>query len=629
LWVFEYAHWYEGVGIAIAVLIAVGVATWSEHKNEGAFQRLLSEASRIQVKVFRDRVSRECPIEELVVGDIVLLQPGDKVPADGIVVEGTVTIDQASITGESEAVNKSAIADAQAAAEISDLHDPHWVFRGGVVEDGEAIIRIAAVGDRTFYGRLAQELTSEERDTPLQAKLAVLANQIGKFGLFGGIAIAFAYMGHKLFMVPGLSVETLIPYLGDISNWQGPEGLLKHFVNAVALAAVIIVVAVPEGLPMMVAIVLSLNMRKLLQDRVLVRKLLGIEAAGSLNLLFSDKTGTLTKGHLQVSTVVLGDGSEFQSLTTIPDGIRKVLSASIRLNTMAVVDTKSPGALHIIGADRTELALLEFVGEELLNPEAGDVVDAIGFSTARKFSAVQVEGGAATTFIKGAPEMILARCTKVLDVDGRATPFDTGSEIEVKLNALAARSMRLIALAVSEEPIGGQKALPSEMTLVGVLALRDELRPESRLAVQTARQAGVHVIMVTGDRHETAVAIATDVGLLDAESGVALTSKEIEELSDSQLKEMLPRLQVVSRAYPHTKSRLVKVAQETGLVGGMTGDGVNDAGALKRSDVGFSMGSGRTSLKRQGTLLSWTITSRRLRGPSSTGERYLNQSGSF
>lgn len=593
-----YTEWYEGLGIAIAVLIAVGVATWSEWSNEGAFQKLLDDASRIQVKVFRAGRSVEIPIDDLVVGDFVLLQPGDKVPADGLLVQGEITADQAAMTGESEPVNKSAIPNREAAAEIGDLHDPHWVFRGSVVEDGEAIVEIAAVGDKTFYGRLAQEMASENRETPLQAKLTVLAGQIGWFGLFGGIAIALAFMGQKLFMERGLALSELLPYLTDGANLMP---LLSDLVTAVILAAVIIVVAVPEGLPMMVAIVLSLNMRKLLQDRVLVRKLLGIEAAGSLNVLFSDKTGTLTKGHLQVSTVVLGDGSTRDSFAALPEPLRAMVGNSIRMNTMAVLDT-SGAVVNIVGADRTEAALLTFVEPMLREPDAGTVIDAVSFSTARKFSAVTLSEGPAVTLVKGAPELILPRCNQALDASGQAQPLSAHGELDGVLNQLADRSMRLIALAIAEEPIGEHKGLPQQMTLVGVIGLRDELRPETRDAVRTAREAGVHVVMVTGDRHETACAIARDAGLLDAQHGVALRSNEVEALSDTELMDVLPRLQVVSRAYPTTKARLVKAAQQLGLVGGMTGDGVNDAAALKRSDVGFSMGGGTEVAKEAGDI---------------------------
>lgn len=601
---FGYAEWYEGVGIAAAVAIATGVATWSEHKNEGAFQRLLNEASQISVKVFRNSISTEQPIDDLVVGDIILLQPGDKVPADGVVVSGELTVDQASMTGESEPVNKSAVHNRADANPEGDLHDPHWVFRGAVVVDGEAIIELVSVGDRTFYGRLAQEMGAEERDSPLQVKLRDLAGKIGNFGLYGGIAIALAFMGQKLFMQRGLDLSTVFPYLMDVANWPL---LFSDLVTAVILAAVIIVVAVPEGLPMMVAIVLSINMRKLLADRVLVRKLLGIEAAGSLDVLFSDKTGTLTRGELRVSTVLTGNGEQYSSFDNLPRSLRDIIGMSIKLNTMAVIDASKADQINIIGADRTELALLRFIEPILSIADSNSVTEAITFSTARKFSAVQVEGGRFTTLVKGAPELILARCSHYLDADGDRHHLDNEAGklgfIEDQLNILAKRSMRLLALAVSESPVGEHKTMPESLTLVGVVGLRDELRPESREAVRTARAAGVHVVMVTGDRFETAQAIATDVGLMDHPTALAMTSQQVEALSDDELKAVLPNLHVVSRAYPHTKSRLVKLAQELGMVGGMTGDGVNDAGALKRSDVGFSMGSGTEVAKEAGDIV--------------------------
>jgi P-type Ca2+ transporter type 2C len=593
-----YAEWYEGLGIAVAVMIAVGVATWSEWSNEGAFQRLLDDASRIEVKAFRNGQLAEIPIEQLVVGDCVLLQPGDKVPADGIVVQGSLTADQAAMTGESEPVNKSAIPDRAAAAEIGDLHDPHWVFRGAVVEDGEAIVEIAAVGDRTFYGRLARELSAEDRETPLQAKLSVLAGQIGWFGLFGGIAIAFAFMGQKLFMERGLTLATVMPYIGDGANFLA---LLSDMVTAVILAAVIIVVAVPEGLPMMVAIVLSINMRKLLKDRVLVRKLLGIEAAGSIGILFTDKTGTLTKGQLQVSTVVLADGSQYGTFDALPESLRAVVGNAIRMNTMAVLDTRGP-TVNIIGADRTEAALLQFVEPMLREPDAGSVVDGVAFSTTRKFSAVTLEGGPFVTAVKGAPELILQRCTQALDTAGARQSIRAHKHLDAILGVLAERSMRLIALAVADEPVGEHKTLPHNLTLVCVIGLRDELRDETPAAVRTARAAGVQVVMVTGDHHETACAIARDAGLLDGASAIALRATEVDAMSDTDLTTLLPRLRVVSRAYPTTKSRLVKLAQACGMVGGMTGDGVNDAAALKHADVGFSMGGGTEVAKEAGSI---------------------------
>ncbi len=593
---FGYAEWYEGVGIAAAVLIATGVATFSEYKNENAFQKLLEEASQIKVKTFRNESTAVIGIDELVVGDVVLLQPGDKVPADGIVLQGHLDADQSSLTGESEAMRKT-VGNSDAA---DDLHSPHHVFRGSVVVDGEAVIRITAVGDRSFYGRLIGEMQSEDRDSPLKVKLAALADAIGKFGTIAAVFIALAFMTQKLFMQRELTLGTVLPYLLDTANFPM---LLSDLVTAVILAVVIVVVAVPEGLPMMIAIVLSLNMKKLLASKVLVRKLLGIESAGSMNILFSDKTGTLTVGKLQVSTVLSGDGRQHAAYHQLPATLQKLVGLSIAENTSAVVDVLPDGKLNIVGADRTELALLQFAEDALRAPATHHLVEAIPFNSERKFSAAQLNGESAITLVKGAPELVLARCTHYYDETGARQPIASLEPLDAEMSALASRSMRLLALATSEQPIAGANDMPGELTLVAVLGLRDELRAESKQAVLTAQQAGIQVVMVTGDRKETAEAIARDVGLLDIADPVILSSSELEEMSDEALRTVMPRLRVVARAYPHQKSRLVKVAQDMGMVCGMTGDGVNDAAALKRADVGFAMGSGTEVAKEAGDII--------------------------
>lgn len=598
---FGYAKWYEGVGIAFAVVIATGVATWSEHKNENAFQRLLEEASQIIVKVFRNGGMAEVGIDDLVVGDYVLLQPGDKTPADGMIFTGKLQVDQASLTGESDPANKYAQPADAPESKPRDLHDPHSVFRGSVIADGEAVVKLTTVGDQTHYGKLARDLQGSERDSPLKAKLKVLANNIGTFGTIGAVLIAISFMFEKLFIEHGLTIDSILPYLMAWSNW--PE-LLSYAVTAVILAVVIVVVAVPEGLPMMVAIVLSINMRKLLIGKVLVRKLLGIEAAGSLNLLFTDKTGTLTKGELQVSTVLNGDGHRYNNFDALPVGIRDLVINSLRYNTIAIIDT-SQGQVNIVGADRTEQALLRYIEPVLQEPDNNiEIVNAIAFNAARKFSSVRLSGEQTITLVKGAPEIILANCTHYWDSQGTKQKLDDLTSLNAELNVLAGRSMRLLALATSELPIDSNSAvLPTPMTLVGVIGLRDELREESYAAVWRAQQAGIQVVMITGDRKETAHAIADDVGLLNLPDAIELTSAEIENMTDDELRDILPRLRVVSRAYPQTKSRLVQVSQELGLVVGMTGDGVNDAAALKRADVGFSMGSGTEVAKEAGDIV--------------------------
>lgn len=595
--IFGYAEWYEGVAIAAAVVIATGVATFSEFKNENAFQKLLEEASQIKVKAFRNGSTALISIDELVVGDLVLLQPGDMIPADGVLIQGHLDADQAPLTGESDAVRKIVGGDDSTEA---DLHSSLHMFRGSVVVDGEAIARVTSVGDSSFYGRLIGEMQTEDRDSPLKVKLAALADAIGKFGVIASIFIALAFMAQKLFMERGLTLVTVFPYITDSANFAQ---LLSDLVTAVILAVVIVVVAVPEGLPMMIAIVLSLNMKKLLSSKVLVRKLLGIEAAGSMNILFSDKTGTLTMGKLQVSTVLGGDGEQHPAYEKLPPALKKLVGVSIAENTAAVVDVLAGGALNIVGADRTELALLQFAEPALREKSTHHQIEVIPFNSERKFSAAQIRGEHQLTLVKGAPELVLAGCTHYYAQDGSRQPLGSLDRLDAEMSALAGRSMRLLALATTEVALDGSNTMPGELTLVAVLGLRDELRPESRAAVRTAQAAGIQVVMVTGDRKETAEAIARDVGLLDISDAVVLTSSEFEAMSDEQLRAIMPRLRVLARAYPHQKSRLVKVAQDMGMVGGMTGDGVNDAAALKRADVGFAMGSGTEVAKEAGDII--------------------------
>ncbi len=288
------------MGIAVAVVIATSVATISEYKNETSFRKLQEEASRIKISVFRNGHISEVYINDIVVGDYVLLQPGDKVPADGVVNEGEIEVDQSVLTGESEPANKYAVLSDNASDQKYDLSNPHSVYRGFVVTDGEAVMTVDKVGEKSLYGRTVKEIESEERKTPLQIKLSALGDGISKFGYIGGTFIALAFLFKKVFMDNHFAINEISQY---ISQWQV---FLHDAVTAVILAVIIIVVAVPEGLPMMIAIVLSLNMRKLLSAKVLVRKLLGIETSGSLNILFSDKTGTITRGQLQVVEFVPG-----------------------------------------------------------------------------------------------------------------------------------------------------------------------------------------------------------------------------------------------------------------------------------------------------------------------------------
>ena len=585
-----FAPWYEGLGIAFAVVMATLIATWSEYSNENEFQRLLEEASKVKVKVFRNSTLVEILIDDLVVNDLVLLQPGDTVPADGYLLTGEIELNESALTGESETVKKTGADDEK----HSEAEEKYEMSRAALVVDGEAVMKVLEVGDKTKYGATLKELTSAEtRPSPLQEKLATLGRQISRFGYVGALFIAFSFMFNHIFLEGG--------------GWEiyfskpAPE-IIYHIVTAIILAIIIIVVAVPEGLPMMIAVVLSMNMHKLLKAKVLVRKLLGIETSGSLTILFTDKTGTLTQGKLTVSELLLGNAEHFQSYKEIPENLRETVSFALRNNTPALIDTGDPENPKIVGANPTGQALLRFLGADLDKQDDVKVKVNIPFNSAYKFSATQVEGSQNLTMVKGAAEIVLAGCTHYLDVDGNKVELDS-EKLKEEMLGLSERAMRLIGLAVSNQDLGEENVLPSDLTLVGIFGLRDEMRKESKTAVETVRRAGIQVVMITGDAKDTAQAIAREVGILEKEQALVLTSKELGEISDEELIKILPDMRVVARALPADKNRLVKLAKSMNWVVGMTGDGVNDAPAVKNADVGFSMGDGTDMTKESSDIV--------------------------
>ena len=585
-----FAPWYEGLGIAFAVVMATLIATWSEYSNENEFQRLLEEASKVKVKVFRNSTLVEILIDDLVVNDLVLLQPGDTVPADGYLLTGEIELNESALTGESETVKKTGADDEK----HSEAEEKYEMSRAALVVDGEAVMKVLEVGDKTKYGATLKELTSAEtRPSPLQEKLATLGRQISRFGYVGALFIAFSFMFNHIFLEGG--------------GWEiyfskpAPE-IIYHIVTAIILAIIIIVVAVPEGLPMMIAVVLSMNMRKLLKAKVLVRKLLGIETSGSLTILFTDKTGTLTQGKLTVSELLLGNAEHLQSYKEIPENLRETVSFALRNNTPASIDTGDPENPKIVGANPTGQALLRFLGADLAKQDDVKVKVNIPFNSSYKFSATQVEGSQNLTMVKGAAEIVLAGCTHYLDVDGNKVELDS-EKLKEEMLGLSKRAMRLIGLAVSNQDLGEENVFPSDLTLVGIFGLRDEMRKESKTAVETVRRAGIQVVMITGDAKDTAQAIAREVGILEKEQTLVLTSKELGEISDEELIKILPDMRVVARALPADKNRLVKLAKSMNWVVGMTGDGVNDAPAVKNADVGFSMGDGTDMTKESSDIV--------------------------
>lgn len=576
------AEWFEPVGILVAIMIANGVASISESKQEGKASALKAEEeAKEMAKVIRDGRLEEIHVSEVVVGDIVYLQAGDKIPADGEIVEGSIKVDQAALNGETEEADKRPNTQGEA-YDVKDLLNLHYAYRGTVVCGGEAYMEIKVVGDNTLFGELALEVQEDTRETPLQVKLGKLAQQISTFGYIGAICI-----------VVGIIAKTLISgsIPGDIYQW------IRLVMDAVTVAVTIIVCAVPEGLPMLTSILLSFQSLKMAKDNVLVRKINGLETAGSLSILFSDKTGTITEGRLSVVELANGDLQTYEKFAELNPALAADLLNGIGVNNSAAV---SEG--NIIGGNSTDRALLAFLQEagqaDKINKENVKCFNA--FDSNKKSSSVTMrlpEGGMPMTYVKGAPEKIIERCTHYLDAQGRLQPLTEKTALNAYMDKQAGRSMRLLAVARVE----GEKD-DADLTLICVISIRDNVRKEAVAAIKDVQNAGVQVVMVTGDRKETAVAIAREAGLLQNPDDVALTSAEMAAKSDDELKQLLPHLRVVSRALPTDKSRLVRVAQELNLVVGMTGDGVNDSPALKKADVGFAMGSGTEVAKEAGDI---------------------------
>ncbi len=601
---FDQSEWYEALAIAIAVLLAVLVSTLSEFKNESSFQKLQEEASKIICNVFRDGKITEVLINEIVKGDYILLQSGDKIPADGILINGELKVNQSSLTGESEDVSKSATSKDYVLAE-NDFNDPHYLFRGSVVDDGEAVILVDTVGDKSFYGKLTQELSiSSERLSPLQLKLENLAHLISVFGYIGSGLIAISYMFNKILIENSFDTAMISQYFND---WHI---FAEDLLNAGVLAIIIIVAAVPEGLPMMIAIVLSLNMRKMLREKVLVRKLLGIETAGSLDILFSDKTGTITTGKLEPQFLLNGEIKKYNSYAEVPQKLKQIVQYAIIGNSYCVITPEG----EAIGGNISERALINFLDapDRILNEHEFEAVNSIRFDSARKFSATEVKGNHSftelfgkeqITFVKGAVEINLKNCVQYVKEGGELEALTNSRELLATSDKLADEGVRLIAIGYSDTHIAEDKHLPENLNLIGVVGIHDEIRAESYTAVKNAIAAGIQVVMITGDRMGTAEAIAREIGLVSNEDDLILTSDELNSYSDDELKKLLPNLKIVARALPTDKSRLVRIAKDEGRVVGMTGDGVNDSAALKHGDVGFAMGSGSEVAKEAGDIV--------------------------
>ena len=585
----------ETIGIGVAVFLATFISTLSEYGSARAFEQLEQDAGGILCRVRRGGKVKEIPIREVVVGDVVLLSAGDAIPADGRMLLGALRADQSAMTGESREVRKYPL---EGAATTPD--SPAALFRGCTVTEGNGEMLVTAVGDATFLGEISREIQVETRESPLKRRLTKLAKQISIFGYIAAALVAAAYLFNTFVISSGWQIDLIRIKLTDLSY------LLSHLLHAFTLAVSVLVTCVPEGLPMMVAVVLAANIKRMARDRVLVRKPVGIEAAGSMNILFTDKTGTLTEGKMKLSSILLPDGAEttLAKLSRSHSRTWELTNLFLHLGTDATVGADADGKAVALGGNATARALLESV-IELQKTEGVSVLSRLPFDSTRKYAATSFGGRERLTFVLGAPEKLFPFVNDQMCEDGMIVPFSR-SRAEGSLKKQTQNGRRVLILTVSRENVAAPlhaDGLRGSLTYLGAFCLQDALRNEAIDAVAGLQDAGVHVVMITGDSPETAASIGRGCGIVNKDCDIILSGEELAKLSDTHVGDILPRLAVVARALPTDKSRLVRIAQERGLVVGMTGDGINDAPALRRADVGFSMGSGTQVAKDAGDII--------------------------
>ncbi|XP_054803998.1 calcium-transporting ATPase 4, plasma membrane-type-like isoform X2 [Prosopis cineraria] len=583
---------YDGLGIILSVFLVVIVTAVSDYKQSLQFRDLDREKKKIFVQVTRDGKREKISIYDLVVGDIVHLSTGDQVPADGIFIWGySLLIDESSLSGESEPVNVN--------------EEKPFLLSGTKVQDGQGKMLVTTVGMRTEWGKLMETINEGgEDETPLQVKLNGVATIIGKIGL------AFAVVTFLVLTVRFVVEKALH---GEFTTWSSNDAMkmLDYF----AIAVTIIVVAVPEGLPLAVTLSLAFAMKKLMNERALVRHLAACETMGSSSCICTDKTGTLTTNHMVVDKIWLCDKSmEMKGKESgdklkmeVSEEVLSILFQAIFQNTSAEVVKDKDGKNKILGTP-TESALLEFGlflgGNFGAQRKKYEIVKIEPFNSVRKKMSVLVRlpDGRIRAFCKGASEIILRMCDKIIDSDGNPVdlPEDRAKNVSDVINGFASEALRTLCLAVKDiNDTQGETSIPDDgYTLIAIVGIKDPVRPGVKEAVQTCLAAGITVRMVTGDNIHTAKAIAKECGILT--DGVAIEGPEFRNLSLEQMRETIPRIQVMARSLPLDKHTLVTHLRNMfGEVVAVTGDGTNDAPALHESDIGLAMGIAGTEVAKE------------------------------
>jgi len=596
-------EYYDAIGIVCAVAIGITIGIITEGKSKKAAEALAKMTEDIVVKVLRNGNVTQVSKSELVPGDVVYLETGDMIPADGRFIE---TIDlkvrEDMLTGESDDVKKDAKAiismEEIEVNGIKKVQDPipakqiNMGFGGTLIAYGKAVMVVTGIGDNTEMGKIAQTLQMEEEQTPLQIKLGNLGGTIAKIS--SAIAsLLFMFMVVKMILANTLKVDTsgIIPFLDSI------DPVKTAFVVCIAL----IVAAVPEGLPTMINMTLAITMQKMAKINALVTKKEACETIGSVSVICSDKTGTLTQNKMTVENLYL-NGKFVESKKDIDDYFIK----NCLVNSTAHISLEG-GKYNYLG-NSTECALLSYLEDYDYKKERreSEVIHQVPFNSKNKFMATIMKiKGNNVSLVKGAPEIVLSSSTSEV-IDGRFVKLteDRKNEIIKEIQKLQAKSMRILGFGFRNiEDVEAEVAVTGETSILtpeisninnglvfsGFAAIRDPLRPDVVEAITIAKNAGVETKMLTGDNINTAIAIGEEIGMLK-EGKKAVEATYIDTLSDEQLKDEIKNIAIVARSKPETKMRIVGALQDNGEVVGVTGDGINDAPALTKADVGIAMG---------------------------------------
>ncbi|XWS13734.1 hypothetical protein CRYUN_Cryun36dG0063500 [Craigia yunnanensis] len=600
--------WYDGGSIFVAVFLVIAVSAISNYRQNRQFDKLSKVSNNIQIDVVRGGRRQQVSIFEIVVGDIVCLKIGDQVPADGLFLDGhSLQVDESSMTGESDHV------------EVNRCQNP-FLFSGTKVADGYARMLVTSVGMNTMWGQMMSQISRDTNEqTPLQARLNKLTSSIGKVGL----AVAFLVL-----------VVLLVRYFtGNTKDENGnrefnrgktkADDVINAVVGIVAAAVTIVVVAIPEGLPLAVTLTLAYSMKRMMADQAMVRKLNACETMGSATTICTDKTGTLTLNRMKVTKFWLGQESMEEGASSISPFVADLIHQGVALNTTGSVYRASSGTEFEFSGSPTEKAILSWAVLELKMDmekmkQSCAILQVEAFNSQKKRSGVLIgkkDDGAVHVHWKGAAEMILAMCSNYYDASGIVRDLNDKERMKFEqiIQGMAASSLRCIAFAhkqVSEEEsedLKEQKKLKEDsLTLLGLVGIKDPCRPGVKKAVEECQYAGVNIKMITGDNVFTARAIATECGILrpgedgeDMFSDVVVEGEEFRNYTPQERMEKVEKIRVMARSSPFDKLLMVQCLKQKGHVVAVTGDGTNDAPALKEADIGLSMGIQGTEVAKE------------------------------